>query len=164
MRCTPPHHLRDNRHVIDLSAEECARVLSEGRIAHIGCNSQGEPYVTPMSYVVVDGDLYFRTGPGRRTEALRSDPRSCVEITILREGDAWESVMFWGDARFIEDPDQQARVVGELLRKYHSESALGSSSPSILPAEHPIVVITPESLTGRASGGGLGSKTRPGRL
>lgn len=150
--------------MIDLTTEDCERILNDGRIAHIACTAQGQPYVTPMSYVMIEGDLYFRTGTGRRVDALRASPRSCIEVTILREGDAWESVVFWGDARFIEDPDTRSEVVAALLRKYHSETALGSSTPSILPTEYPIVAITPESVTGRASGGGLTSKTRPGRL
>lgn len=150
--------------MIDLTPEECERILDEGYIAHIGVVSDGEPYVTPMSYVMLDGDLLFRTGTGRRADALRRSPLCCVEVTILREGDAWESALFWGDARFIEEPDTRAEVVAALLHKYHSESPLGSSNPSILPEEHPIIAITPERLTGRASGRGLSAESRPGRL
>lgn len=150
--------------MIDLTPQECERILTEGYIAHIGVLSNGEPYVTPMSYVLLNGDLHFRTGPGRRVEALRAHPRCCVEITILRESDAWESVLFWGDARFIDEPEHRSDVVAAILHKYHTESPLGSSSPSFLPEEHPIVAITPEALTGRASGRGLGRQTRPGRL
>ncbi len=156
--------MRDTAAVIELSAADCERILGEGRVAHIAHASDGQPYVTPMSYVMVEGDLYFRTGIGRRVDAIRANPRSCIEVTILRDGEAWESVVFWGDARFIDDPDERSRVVAALLSKYHSETALGSPSPSMLPVEYPIVAITPESITGRASGGGLTTKTRPGRL
>lgn len=150
--------------MIDLEHEECLRILDEGYIAHIGVLADAVPYVTPMSYVMVGDVLYFRTGPGRRVDALRAQPRCCVEITILRESDAWESVLFWGDARFIEEPNERADVVAALLRKYHTASPLGSSSPAFLPQDHPIVAISPEDLTGRASGRGLGKQTRPGRL
>ena len=150
--------------MIDLTPEECARVLEEGYVAHIGLISDGVPYVTPMSYVVVGDDVCFRTGPGRRVDALRADPRCCVEVTILRESDTWESVLFWGAARFIEEPGARADVVAAILRKYHTESPLGSSSPAFLPKEHPIIAITPEDVTGRASGRELGKQTRPGRL
>ncbi len=156
--------MRDTSAVIELSAADCERILGEGQVAHIAHASDGQPYVTPMSYVMVEGDLYFRTGIGRRVDAIRADSRSCIEVTILRDGEAWESVVFWGDARFIDDPDERSRVVAALLSKYHSETAVGSPSPSMLPVEYPIVAITPESITGRASGGGLKTKTRPGRL
>lgn len=150
--------------MIDLTPEESARILDEGRVAHIAVLAAGEPYVTPMSYVIVDGHMYFRTGPGRRVDALRASPRVCVEVTILREDDAWESALFWGEARFVDDAARRADVVAALLRKYHTASALGSSSPSFLREEHPIIAITPESTTGRASGRDLGPKMRPGRL
>jgi nitroimidazol reductase NimA-like FMN-containing flavoprotein (pyridoxamine 5'-phosphate oxidase superfamily) len=150
--------------VIDLETSECLRVLDEGYVAHIGVLSAGVPYVTPMSYVMIDGTLYFRTGPGRRVDALREEPICCVEVTILREDDAWESVLFWGEARFIDEPNHRSDVVAALLSKYHTESPLGSSSPSFLPKEHPIVAIEPTEVTGRASGIALGRQTRPGRL
>lgn len=150
--------------MIDLTPEECARVLEEGYVAHIGVVSDGVPYVTPMSYVILGGEVCFRTGPGRRVEALRTDPRCCVEVTILRESDTWESVLFWGSARFIDEPGERSEVVAAILHKYHTESPLGSSSPPFLPKEHPIIAIRPEDLTGRASGRELGQQTRPGRL
>lgn len=150
--------------MIDLTHDECLRILEEGYIAHIGVEADGEPYVTPMSYALVGGNVCFRTGPGKRVEALRENPHCCIEITILREGHAWESILFWGDATFVEDPNQRADVVAALLRKYHTESALGSSSPAFLPEEHPIISIAPERLSGRASGRDFSSKTRPGRL
>jgi nitroimidazol reductase NimA-like FMN-containing flavoprotein (pyridoxamine 5'-phosphate oxidase superfamily) len=156
--------VRDTPDVIELTADDCQRILTDGRIAHIACTSQGEPYVTPMSFVMIEGDFYFRTGPGRRVDGLRSAPRACIEVTILREGDAWESVVFWGTSRFIDDPTERSRVVEALLHKYHTDTVLGASTPSIVPTDLPIVAVTPESVTGRASGGGLTSKTRPGRL
>lgn len=150
--------------MIDLDRDECLRVLDEGYVAHIGVLSDGVPYVTPMSYVMMGDTLYFRTGPGRRVEALVEEPLCCVEVTILREDDAWESVLFWGEAELVDDPNHRADVVAALLRKYHTEAPLGSSSPSFLPKEHPIVAIPPTELTGRASGLALGRQTRPGRL
>jgi nitroimidazol reductase NimA-like FMN-containing flavoprotein (pyridoxamine 5'-phosphate oxidase superfamily) len=150
--------------VIDLETTECLRVLDEGYVAHIGVISGGLPYVTPMSYVFIDDTVFFRTGPGRRADALREEPLCCVEVTILREDDAWESVLFWGEARFVDDPNERSNVVAALLHKYHTEAPLGSSSPSFLPTEHPIIAIEPSELTGRASGRALGRQTRPGRL
>jgi nitroimidazol reductase NimA-like FMN-containing flavoprotein (pyridoxamine 5'-phosphate oxidase superfamily) len=149
--------------MIDLSSEECARVLEEGRIAHVGCISEGRPYVTPMSYVVIGGDVCFRTGPGRRVDALRTDPRVCIEVTIAHEDDDWESVLFWGEGRFVTDATLEADVIAALLHKYDA-SPLGIGAPRILPRENPVIAVTPEDLTGRASRAGMGGATRPGRL
>jgi nitroimidazol reductase NimA-like FMN-containing flavoprotein (pyridoxamine 5'-phosphate oxidase superfamily) len=148
----------------DLTAEQCLKVLEEGTVAHLAVVSDGEPYVTPLSYVIIDGDLLFRTVPGRRIDALAADPHVCVEVTTTKEDGGWESIVFWGEARFVEDDRIHADVVAALLAKYHTESALGFSSPSVFPEERTLVAITPERMTGRASGEGFSAPTRPGRL
>lgn len=150
--------------MIHLTPAECTRILTDGRIAHIACESNNEPYVTPMSFVRIGEEFYFRTGEGRRVDALRAKPRVCIEVTILRESDDWESVIFWGNARFVDDPRERSDVVAALLHKYHAESALSTSTPAPLSGLLPIVAVTPEDITGRASGGGFTAKTRPGRL
>lgn len=147
----------------DLTVDECRAVLQQGRIAHIACLWNGEPYVTPMSYVVIDGTVYFRTRPGRRVEALKADPRACVEVSILHNQSDWDSVVFWGDVEFVTDPDREADVIAALLHKYE-EPVLGISRPRILYREYPVMAITPQRITGRASGGRLGERTLPGRL
>jgi nitroimidazol reductase NimA-like FMN-containing flavoprotein (pyridoxamine 5'-phosphate oxidase superfamily) len=148
----------------ELTPEHCRRILAEERIAHLAQIHEEEPYVTPLSYVVHEGDVVFRTAPGRRVDGLRRDPRVCVEVSRETEPGGWESVVFWGTARFLEDPSIEAEVVAALLAKYHTASALGFSSPAAFPEDRLVVAITPEHLSGRASGGGLSTETRPGRL
>jgi len=150
--------------MIELSREECWAVLEEGRVAHIAQVDQGEPYVTPMSYVMLDGDFCFRTGAGRRLEALRRDPRMCIEVSRPREDTGWESVVFRGWARIVTEARREEEAIAALLAKYHTESALGFSAPAVYPEERPVVAVTPEQVTGRASGSGLSAATRPGRL
>jgi nitroimidazol reductase NimA-like FMN-containing flavoprotein (pyridoxamine 5'-phosphate oxidase superfamily) len=148
----------------ELTTDACWQLMEEEQVAHVAQIDGDEPYVTPMSYVIHDGDFVFRTVAGRRVEALRRRPRVCVEISRSLPGAGWESVVFWGDARFVDDPDTEASIVAALLAKYHSESALGFSSPAIFPEERFLVAITPERLSGRTSGSGFSTETRPGRL
>jgi hypothetical protein len=150
--------------MIELTPEECRDLLEDGRVAHIAQVDRGEPYVTPMSYVMLRGDLCFRSGPGRRLDALRRDPRVCVEVSRPRADGGWESVVFRGTARLVDDTALEAEAIAALLAKYHSETALGFSAPAVFPEERPVLAITPEQVTGRASGGGLSAATRPGRL
>ena len=150
--------------MMELTPDNCWDIIHDERVAHLAQIDDGEPYVTPLSYVIHDGDFLFRTAAGRRVDALRHNPRVCVEISRGKPDGGWESVVFWGDARFVDDPSTEANIVGALLAKYHSESVLGFSSPSIFPEERYLIAITPERLSGRASGGGLSTETRPGRL
>ncbi len=148
----------------ELTPDRCWEVIRDERVAHLAQIDDGEPYVTPLSYVIHEGEFHFRTAAGKRVEALRRDPLVCVEISRDKPEGGWESVVFWGTARFIDDPSTEAAIVSALLTKYHSESALGFSSPSIFPEERFLVAITPGRISGRASGGGLSTETRPGRL
>lgn len=148
----------------DLGPEECREVLEAGRVAHLAVISEGEPYVTPLSYVLRGDELLFRSAPGRRADALAADPRVCLEVSRTREDTGWESVVLWGTARRVEDPGVHADVVAALLAKYHTESALGFSAPAVFPEERHVVAVSIERLTGRASGGGFSASTRPGRL
>jgi nitroimidazol reductase NimA-like FMN-containing flavoprotein (pyridoxamine 5'-phosphate oxidase superfamily) len=144
---------------MELSAEECWDILREGRVAHVAVVDRGEPYVTPVSYVVVDGRLAFRSAPGRRAEALERDPQVCVAVTEPGDG-GWRSVVLRGEARFVDDPHRHAEVVAALLAKYSSEIMPGFTAPAPFPEERRVVTIAPVAVTGRADGAAL----RPGRL
>ena len=150
--------------MIELTTAQCEEILEAAQVAHVGVVDAGEPYVTPMSFVMVDGDLATRTGPGRRIDAMRTAPRVCVEVSRTRDDGGWESVVFWGAARFVEDPNIQADVVARLLAKYHSESAFSLSSNSVGPSQRHVIVVTPDKITGRASGSGFSATLKPGRL
>jgi nitroimidazol reductase NimA-like FMN-containing flavoprotein (pyridoxamine 5'-phosphate oxidase superfamily) len=149
--------------MIDLDQEQSAAVLERGLVAHMGCMSEGEIYVTPLSYVMLDGTLYSRTMPGRRTRALKQSPAVCVEVSnVLDPG--WESVVMWGTAEFVDDLQIRERVVSALLAKYHADDSLTAPPRARGPISPVVIAVTPDRLEGRAAGGGLSPSTRPGRL
>lgn len=85
----------------------------------------GEPYGVPVS-VVRDGDeLYFHTAQeGKKIDALRSDPR----VWVVCVGDVeraekafttgFESAMFEGECREVEDEAEKVRALRLLCEKY----------------------------------------------
>jgi nitroimidazol reductase NimA-like FMN-containing flavoprotein (pyridoxamine 5'-phosphate oxidase superfamily) len=148
--------------MIDLTEDQCWDVLSRGEVAHLGCLSDGVPYVTPLSYVVIDGTLYIRTAPGRRVDAMLQSPRVCLEVT-LRDDKDWESAIVFGDAVHIADIEVETRVYTALMHKY-GEEPLSTSTPRLMPREFPVFSITPDEVTGKASGSGFAGRTRPGRI
>jgi nitroimidazol reductase NimA-like FMN-containing flavoprotein (pyridoxamine 5'-phosphate oxidase superfamily) len=151
----------------ELDTHECEKLLDEGLVAHLATVAEGEPYVTPLSYVYMDGALYFRSGPGRRLDALRRHPRVCVEVSRFDTdtGD-WESVLAWGYARLIEDPQLGSEVVARLFEKYRPVmgSAVRFSLFEPVAGFEALLEVRPERLSGRSSGKGLSPRTRPGRL
>ena len=152
----------------DLTPVRCHDLLRDGYVGHLGVIDGDDPYVTPLSYVVVDDRVCFRTGPGRRAAALAANPRVCFEVSSYDDatGD-WESVILWGLAREIEDDRLVQNVIGALLAKY--EGALGSPLTHGAPGPGPLASdlhfsIPIEDVSGRSSGSYFGVRTRPGRL
>ncbi len=149
----------------ELTPRESFRLLTETMVAHIGVVSDGEPYVSPISYVMIDDAIYIRTTPGRRTEAIAANPRICLEISDLdHETGVWRSVIVWGDAEEVDDDGLSEQVVMALLEKYRS--IMGSPlNPGDRLAEPDLILRIPiGDMSGRSSGSLFSTRTRPGRL
>lgn len=150
-----------------ITSQQAREFITEALVAHIGVISEGRPYVTPMSFVVDEDRILFRTKPGKRFEGMVSNPVVSIEASHFDNdtGD-WVSVIVIGTATEVHDDETVSRTVQLLLQKY--ESVLGSplSRGGLQPmASFPHVVsVSIDEITGMASGGGFGAKTRPGRL
>jgi uncharacterized protein len=152
----------------ELSLERCRQVLEDGWVGHLGVISEGEPYVAPISYVVADGRACFKTGPGRRADAIQSSPRVCLETSRVDQSIGyWESVVVWGDAEEITEDVEAQAVISALFSKYRpvlgsplspGPNDMGLGEPDIL------IALPIETITGRCSGSFFHISSRPGRL
>ncbi len=150
--------------ITDAAARE---FLEKSQVAHIGVVIDGEPYVTPMSFIVIGDRILFRTKPGRRYSGIEQNPVVSVEASHFDEesGD-WTSVIVKGTAAVIRDDETIQATLSGLFEKYRQ--ALGSplSRGGIQPiASFPHVVeILIEEISGMSSSGPFSVRTRPGRL
>lgn len=150
-----------------ISDAEAREFLRDAKVAHMGVIDSGAPYVTPMSFVVDDDRILFRTKPGRRFEALMANPTVSIEASSFDEetGD-WVSVIVTGTAVEQTDEPTISRAVELLMSKY-SESigdplTRGGSQPM---ATFPhVVAVEIDDISGMCSGRGFTPRTRPGRL
>lgn len=148
-----------------LTPQEIAEVISAARFAHIGVVADGEPYVTPISFVSLGDGVAFRSLSGKRLDAILENPRVSIEITEHdQETGSWRSVIASGSATVIDDPQQEASIIQQLLQRYAESfnSLLGDTGPSFSQAF--VVRVDFDGITGRSSGTFLQPKTRPGRL
>jgi nitroimidazol reductase NimA-like FMN-containing flavoprotein (pyridoxamine 5'-phosphate oxidase superfamily) len=141
--------------------------LEDAMVAHIGVIADGEPYVTPMSFVV-DGDrLLFRTKPGRRLEAINANPLVCIEVSYFDEvtGD-WISVVVKGKATERMDEPTMTRAIELLLKKYAAVlgSPLGHGGIQAMASFPHVIEVPLRNISGLTSGSGFSHRTRPGRL
>ncbi|MEX1037692.1 MAG: pyridoxamine 5'-phosphate oxidase family protein [Acidimicrobiia bacterium] len=150
----------------DLSEKKTLDLLVESKVGHIAVIDGDVPYVSPVSYVIIDGEICFRTGLGRRVEAIKANPAVSFEVMKTTADGGWECVIASGEAREQEDNVFAQRVVSALLSKYREELgspfSRGKRSPIAEPAT--FVTITISEISGRTSGTWISIPSRPGRL
>ena len=150
-----------------INEAEALEFLREAMVAHLGVVLDGEPYVTPMSFVVDGRRLLFRTKPGKRFEAIEENPRVCVEVSRFDDetGD-WVSVVVKGTAIERTDDPTTSRAVEMLLEKYAAVlgSPLGTGGLQPMASFPHVLEVGIDEITGMASGRGFSYRTRPGRL
>lgn len=149
----------------DLTWARCRDLLADSRVAHLAVISDGEPYVSPISYVLLEDSIGIRTGPGKRVEALRQNPRVCVEVSDYDDtsGD-WESVIIWGTAEFVEEDHRSQEIIFAFFEKYREVLGSPLNPGSVIPEPDVIIRIPIEESAGRSSGSYLSVRSRPGRL
>lgn len=141
--------------------------LEKAPVAHVGVVIDGEPYVSPMSFVLDGNRIMFRTMAGKRLSALGANPVVSIEVCKFDEksGD-WASVIVGGRAKLVEDDDTRQLVMGKLFEKYREAlgSPLSRSGLQPLGSLPSVVVVEIEEISGMRSSGLFSSRTRPGRL
>jgi len=151
----------------ELTRDQALLLLDGAPVAHLGLISEGDPYVTPMSFVL-DGDrILFRTVAGKKLDALRANPKVCIEASQYDpESGEWASVIVYGTATDVTDSAAGTLTIELLFDKY--SGALGNplSRGALQPMTglpHVFSVVIDE-ITGVTSGRGFNPRTRPGRL
>jgi nitroimidazol reductase NimA-like FMN-containing flavoprotein (pyridoxamine 5'-phosphate oxidase superfamily) len=95
--------------VRELSAEECAEVLSRAYIGRLACSRDDQPYVVPIHFAPDKNHVYSFAMPGQKLEWMRSNPRLCLEIDDVTDSDHWTSLVAFGRYEELPDtPDNQA--------------------------------------------------------
>ncbi len=115
-----------------LSQDEIEALLRRCRVGRIGCCIDDRPYVVPVNFAYDGSAIYVVSGPGRKIDAMRSDPRVCSEVDEIDESDGdldWRSVIV--DGVYAELTDDGRRAALTLLGKICPDSL---SCMPIIPA------------------------------
>ena len=149
--------MRRSRQALD--EEACGKILQEassGVLSVVG--EDGWPYGVPLSYVWLDGAIYFHCArTGHKLCAIRHDNRVsfCVvgqDRVIPEEYTTYfRSVIIFGRAEIMEDPDEIRTAIEALASKYHPTDAPSHRDDVIRreSAAMTMVKITPEHITGK---------------
>ena len=152
--------------VKDLTEQEIDELLTASHYGHLGCCRAGTPYVLPVNYVYLAGEIFIYTTEGKKTDFIDENPNVCLQVEEVKSNSDWRSVVLTGTASRITDLDERERIV-ELL---------AARNPTFTPAvsihwiddwvreNHEVVYrVEVRSATGRRSAGaspGLATRSR----
>jgi uncharacterized protein len=123
---------------------------------------EGKPYVIPMNFGYQDDVIYFHGAQkGKKVDVLRNNPDVCVvfstdhELRYVNEEVAcswsmrYRSVIVYGKAEFVEDPDEKVRCLNIIMANY-SDRKFEYNDPAI--REVMVFKVKAERMDGRVYG------------
>ena len=116
----------------ELPAEEIEALLRTAIVGRIACcghgaAGDGRPYLVPLAYGY-DGDaVYAHSGPGRKLDLMRAEPRVTFEVDEAEASDRWRSVIAEGTFEEIDDLRQRDAAL-EIIYGAVSPLDLGSQT------------------------------------
>lgn len=99
-----------------LNEKEAAGILLQQNLGRLGCIADGEPYVVPVHYFFDGENLYLHSLPGKKIDALRAQPRACLQVDEIRDAYHWRSAIAYGRYEEITDEQLRERTLEELFR------------------------------------------------
>ncbi len=105
--------------------------LREARIAHIASSRDAQPFLTPSTFWFDEEHhqvIFHSNIAGRIRSNIETNPKVCIEVSELGKmlpsnvalefSLQYRSVVVFGTARLIGDPQEARRVLYSLIHKY----------------------------------------------
>ena len=102
-----------------LSQEETKKLLSEQFIGRLGCVlADGEPYVVPINYLFKNGFIFIHSLLGSKVEALRANPKACIQVDDIKSFFEWRSAIAFGEFEEITDAAGREEFLREMKARF----------------------------------------------
>ena len=101
-----------------LSYKESQDILSQGHLGHLGCVTDRGPYVVPVSYIYHEGSIYVHSTVGKKIQALRQQPQTCLQVQEVKNGYTWRSAIAFGKYQEITDPEERLWFMRRILTRF----------------------------------------------
>ena len=122
--------------------------LREARVGHIASARQDQPFINPTTFWFDEANhqiIFHSNITGRVRSNIETNSRVCFEASelgkMLPSNVALEfslqfrSVIVFGKARFVSDPEEARRVLYGLIHKYFPEMSAGREFRAITDKE-----------------------------
>ena len=100
-----------------LGDEDSLAILREGILGRLGCIASGWPYVVPVNYFFDGKDIYVHTLPGKKLDALRSNPRVCLQVDKIKDPYNWRSVIAYGTFEEISAEETRENILTRMYSR-----------------------------------------------
>ena len=116
----------------ELSAEGIEALLRTAIVGRIACcghgrTGDGRPYLVPLAYGYDGEAVYAHSGPGRKLDLMRAEPRVTFEVDEAAAPDRWRSVIAEGTFQEINDPRQRGAAL-QVIYGADGDPDLGSQT------------------------------------
>lgn len=112
-----------------LDPDQIEALLAGSIVGRIACNAAGErPYLVPLAYAYDGESIYAVSGPGRKIDLMRADPRISFEVDRVEASDTWQSVVAEGEYEEVTDPDEIQMAIALLEGATGVPVAMGDHS------------------------------------
>lgn len=101
-----------------MNESESLELIAAGKVGHLGCVVEGEPYVVPINYLLDGHSVYGHSMMGRKIRALRTHPRACLQVEEIEDDFHWRSAIVFGKFEEIDQEPERAQVMRKLLERY----------------------------------------------
>jgi uncharacterized protein len=110
------------------------RLLREESVGYLGLCAEGKPYVVPLNYAYARGRILFHCAlEGKKLNFIRANPEACFTVgrqtgPVRRHAEGnpchvdSDSVVCYGRARIVTDPEERRRILDEFNRCYHGDA------------------------------------------
>jgi nitroimidazol reductase NimA-like FMN-containing flavoprotein (pyridoxamine 5'-phosphate oxidase superfamily) len=112
-----------------LTEDQAIELIRAGKIGRLGCVDEDGPYVVPINYLLEGGEIYSHALPGKKINAMRIDPRVCLQVDHIQDDLHWSSAIAFGKFEEIRSPQSRRAVLSKLV----------SGFPKMTPVETMIV-------------------------
>jgi len=147
-----------DREISDVPAIKA--IIKKAEICRLGVINENTPYVIPLCFGYHDNTLFFHSAlKGLKIDCIRKTPKVCFEFDINTEikesengcdwGMIYQSVIGFGRAKFIEDPNEKRNALGIIMAHYSNEQF---DFPEHKVKATAVIKVEIESMTGKQAG------------
>jgi uncharacterized protein len=116
-----------------LTDPQIDHVLHSQFIGRIGCSTEGNIYIVPVTYVYHDGYIYAHAKEGEKVQMMRKNPKVCFEVDIIDTMTNWRSVIVWGEYEELKDKSEQRtgmKIMNDRLAPFVTSETVRTSESS----------------------------------